>query len=57
MLTKWLATEPTLLILDSPTVSVDIGNKQGIYEIGHGLADAGVAVLMISDEVYFAPRA
>ncbi|MEO8155671.1 MAG: sugar ABC transporter ATP-binding protein [Rhizobacter sp.] len=51
VLTKWLATEPTLLILDSPTVGVDIGNKQGIYEIVHSLADAGVAVLMISDEV------
>ncbi len=51
VLTKWLATEPKLLILDSPTVGVDIGNKQGIYEIVHGLAARGVAVLMISDEV------
>jgi simple sugar transport system ATP-binding protein len=51
VLTKWLATEPKLLILDSPTVGVDIGNKQGIYEIVHGLAERGVAVLMISDEV------
>lgn len=51
VLSKWLATEPKLLILDSPTVGVDIGNKQGIYEIVHGLAQQGVAVLMISDEV------
>ncbi len=51
VLTKWLATEPKLLILDSPTVGVDIGNKQGIYEIVHSLAERGVAVLMISDEV------
>jgi len=51
VLTKWLATEPKLLILDSPTVGVDIGNKQGIYEIVHALAERGVAVLMISDEV------
>lgn len=51
VLTKWLATEPKLLILDSPTVGVDIGNKQGIYEIMHELAKQGVAVLMISDEV------
>jgi simple sugar transport system ATP-binding protein len=51
VLTKWLATQPKLLILDSPTVGVDIGNKQGIYEIVHGLAGQGVAVLMISDEV------
>jgi simple sugar transport system ATP-binding protein len=51
VLTKWLATEPKLLILDSPTVGVDIGNKQGIYEIVRELATQGVAVLMISDEV------
>lgn len=51
VLAKWLATEPRLLILDSPTVGVDIGNKQGIYEIVHELAARGVAVLMISDEV------
>ena len=51
VLTKWLATEPKLLILDSPTVGVDIGNKQGIYEIVHALALQGVAVLLISDEV------
>ncbi|MDD2925298.1 sugar ABC transporter ATP-binding protein [Rhodoferax sp.] len=51
VLAKWLATKPKLLILDSPTVGVDIGNKQGIYEIVHDLARQGVAVLMISDEV------
>ena len=46
-----LAMGPKLLILDSPTVGVDIGNKQGIYEIVHSLADLGMSVLMISDEV------
>ncbi|WP_265653684.1 sugar ABC transporter ATP-binding protein [Verminephrobacter aporrectodeae] len=51
VLAKWLATEPRLLILDAPTAGVDIGNKQGIYEIVHALAHRGVAVLMISDEV------
>ncbi len=51
VLAKWLATEPKLLILDSPTVGVDIGNKQGIYEIVHSLAERGMGVLMISDEV------
>ena len=44
------------LILDSPTVGVDIRNKQGIYEVVRRLADEGVAILLISDEapeVYF----
>ena len=40
-----------MLILDSPTVGVDIGAKDGIYEIVRRLAREGVAVLMISDEI------
>ncbi len=51
VLAKWLATNPRVLILDSPTVGVDIGNKRGIYEVVRALADDGVAVLLISDEV------
>lgn len=51
VLAKWLATEPKLLILDSPTVGVDIGNKRGIYEIVRALAEQGVGILLISDEV------
>ncbi|HEY1382021.1 MAG TPA: sugar ABC transporter ATP-binding protein [Dongiaceae bacterium] len=51
VLAKWLATEPKVLILDSPTVGVDIRNKQGIYDVIRQLADRGVAILLISDEV------
>jgi simple sugar transport system ATP-binding protein len=51
VLAKWLATDPKLLILDSPTVGVDIGNKQGIYEIVRDLSANGVGVLLISDEI------
>jgi simple sugar transport system ATP-binding protein len=51
VLAKWMATNPRVLILDSPTVGVDIGAKDGIYQIIRRLAREGVAVLMISDEV------
>ncbi len=51
VLAKWLATHPSLLILDSPTVGVDIGAKDGIYAIIHALAAQGLAVIMISDEI------
>lgn len=51
VLAKWLATRPSLLILDSPTVGVDIGAKDGIYGIVQKLAHAGLAVIMISDEI------
>jgi len=51
VLAKWMATKPRLLILDSPTVGVDISAKDGIYEIVRKLAEAGVAIIMISDEI------
>lgn len=50
-LAKWLATEPKVLILDSPTVGVDVGARAGIYKIVRALADQGLAILLISDEV------
>ncbi|MGJ5206398.1 sugar ABC transporter ATP-binding protein [Bradyrhizobium sp. HKCCYLR20261] len=51
VLAKWLATAPKLLILDCPTVGVDVGARDGIYRIARALAESGIAILMISDEV------
>lgn len=51
VLAKWLAVKPKLLILDSPTVGVDISAKDGIYEVIRELAARGIAVIMISDEI------
>ncbi|MEL7150846.1 MAG: ATP-binding cassette domain-containing protein, partial [Pseudomonadota bacterium] len=51
VLAKWLATEPRLLILDSPTVGVDVGARAGIFRIVRKLAEEGLAILLISDEV------
>lgn len=51
VLAKWMATQPRLLILDSPTVGVDIAAKDGIYEVVRALAARGVAILLISDEI------
>jgi len=51
VLSKWLARDPRLLILDSPTVGVDISAKDGIYEIVARLAAVGMAVILISDEI------
>ncbi len=51
VLAKWLATEPKLLILDSPTVGVDVGARAGIFTIIHRLAAQGMAILLISDEI------
>jgi simple sugar transport system ATP-binding protein len=51
VIAKWLARNPRILILDSPTVGVDISAKDGIYEIIKALVARGVGVLMISDEI------
>ncbi len=51
VLAKWLATAPKLLILDSPTVGVDVGARAGIFRIVQALAEEGLAILLISDEV------
>jgi simple sugar transport system ATP-binding protein len=48
---KWLAADPKLIILDSPTVGVDVGARAGIFEIVQRLARQGLAILLISDEV------
>ena len=40
-----------MLILDGPTVGVDIRNKQGIYEWCVSWPTSGMAILLISDEV------
>lgn len=51
VLAKWLAIEPKVLILDSPTVGVDVGARVGIFRIVRELAGQGLAILLISDEV------
>ena len=51
VIAKWLATNPRILILDSPTVGVDLHGKDGIYQIVKDLAAKGLAVIMISDEI------
>ncbi|MGE8106587.1 sugar ABC transporter ATP-binding protein [Allorhizobium sp. NPDC080224] len=48
---KWLATDPRVLILDAPTVGVDVGARAGIFEIVAQLSLSGLSIILISDEV------
>ena len=50
-LAKWLAMNPRVMMLDEPTRGIDVGAKAEIYRLMRGLADAGVAVLMISSDM------
>ena len=51
VLAKWLATEPEVLILDEPTVGVDIGTRSEIVDLVRELADQGKGVIVISSEL------
>ena len=51
VLAKWLACKPDILILNGPTVGVDIGSKHDIHAILQRLADQGMAVIIISDDL------
>ncbi len=51
VLSKWLHTDPDVLILDEPTRGIDVGAKYEIYTIVNRLAEAGKAVLVISSEL------
>jgi simple sugar transport system ATP-binding protein len=50
ILGRWLARSPRILILNSPTVGVDIGAKFDIIEILENLAKRGTSILIISDD-------
>lgn len=51
VLAKWLATDLDILILNGPTVGVDIGSKHDMHEILHELAKKGLAIIIISDDL------
>ena len=50
-LARWLAIEPSVLVLDEPTQGVDVGAKSEIHAIMGELAARGVGILMISSEL------
>jgi rhamnose transport system ATP-binding protein len=51
VLGKWLARQPSLLIIDEPTRGIDVGTRSEVHRILDGLVADGLAVLMISSEL------
>ena len=51
IISKWLLSKPSILILDEPTRGVDVGVKSEMYEIINQLANMGTAIILISSEL------
>jgi ABC-type sugar transport system ATPase subunit len=51
VLSKWLLTNPDVLIVDEPTHGIDVGAKFEIYEILKALASQGKGIIMISSDL------
>ena len=48
---KWLASNPKVLIVDEPTLGVDIGAKTEIHKLLWDLVQDGIGIIMISSEL------
>ncbi|MCI8550978.1 MAG: sugar ABC transporter ATP-binding protein [Lachnospiraceae bacterium] len=51
VISKWLASEPKILILDEPTRGIDVGAKHEIYQLMRKLASEGVSIMFISSDL------
>jgi ABC-type sugar transport system ATPase subunit len=51
VLARWLALRPKVLIVDEPTRGIDVGAKVEVHNLLFQLADAGIAVIVISSEL------
>lgn len=51
VLAKCLATEPRILVLNSPTMGVDVASKAAIHRLIRDLCDRGIGIVLISDDI------
>jgi D-xylose transport system ATP-binding protein len=51
VISKWLMSKPSVLIMDDPTRGIDVGAKYEIYKLMNDLAEKGVAIIMISSDL------
>ncbi|MCH2564865.1 MAG: sugar ABC transporter ATP-binding protein, partial [SAR116 cluster bacterium] len=50
-LARWLSQTPRVLVLNGPSVGVDVGSKADIHEMIRELAMSGIGVVVISDDL------
>jgi D-xylose transport system ATP-binding protein len=51
VISKWLMSQPKVLIMDDPTRGIDVGAKYEIYKLMNDLAEQGISIIMISSEL------
>jgi rhamnose transport system ATP-binding protein len=51
VLSKWLATNPKVIILDEPTKGIDVGAKAAVHSFMSELVQNGLAVILVSSEL------
>jgi simple sugar transport system ATP-binding protein len=51
VLAKWICTDPKILILDGPTIGIDVAAKYSIHQTIRDLARRGIAIILISEEI------
>lgn len=51
LIAKWLASNPKILILNLPTVGIDVGSKASIHDLMRKLAQNGIGIILISDDI------
>jgi simple sugar transport system ATP-binding protein len=51
MVARWLATKPKVLMLHGPTAGVDVGSKDALYKLVQQLAQNGMGVIIVSDDL------
>ena len=51
VIAKWLSRPPKIFIMDEPTRGIDVGARAAIYEVISGLAQSGMAVILVSSDL------
>ncbi len=51
VISKWLMSQPKILIMDDPTRGIDVGAKFEIYKLMNDLAEQGISIIMISSDL------
>lgn len=51
VIAKWMATNPSVLLLNEPTRGIDVGAKTEIYRLMEDLCNKGLGIVMISSEL------